>query len=821
MRTPVVILCTTILVCRGFSAWADPKDETDDEPPATVEEPAPAPKRKAVPFEKRWLDPYFTQGHAAKAAAAYRSGDYAEAAQEIASALAKLKKDHVEYQPLRFLLAMAEMNQSGFKAAGDLFEDLFTHYPVLAPYHAFYAARCRVRRNDLEGALVWFARIPAGSVLEAEATMFKVDAYVGAKRWTDVENETTSFLSRFPKGARRAEAMFQRAEAMAMLGRPILDTAAAYRKVWTEAPLDPQGTKAGERLDALAKANPNQAATIGAPTADQLRARGMIFFNANQNSQAEAAFTAALAQPGIDKTVECSLRYHLAQTVWKLRQRPRAAPLFEQAVSECRIAGDRDLAAKGLYQGARSYSFAGDKEKALAFYAQIEKDFPEHRYADDARLRAAEVYMDQNKKADAEKILADLAELYPKGDMAPEAMWRLAFSAFQNKDWTKTIAILDDLLKRFPREDIFYAEGRAYYFKARALQLKGEHKEARQAYETGVREYPLSVYTLFALERMRSEFPEARSALLKELREHMGERASPWTFGPQPLWGEPGFLRAVELARLGMGNEAKRELLRLGIAGGKKATGKATGNEDALWITAILLHRGDLWHASHAIPRYTLPDFRRAYPTGGRHEAEWELGFPRAFEAAVVKNGKANKVPEALQWAIMREESAFYPKAESFVNALGLTQMMKGTAQRFTKDTVTRDMLLDPEKNLELGSRFLGFLLEHYSGTVPLAISGYNAGEGAVDRWMKERSSLDLDEFIETIPYDETRGYTKRVLSTYLTYTWLYGKDKPVPPINFSLKKVELKKVEIKIPGSALPKPGRKTTAHATVGKKK
>jgi hypothetical protein len=72
---------------------------------------------------------------------------------------------------------------------------------------------------------------------------------------------------------------------------------------------------------------------------------------------------------------------------------------------------------------------------------------------------------------------------------------------------------------------------------------------------------------------------------------------------------------------------------------------------------------------------------------------------------------------------------------------------------------------------------------------VPLVISGYNAGEGGVDRWLRERGDLELDEFIETIPFDETRGYTKRVLSSYLTYTWLYQSSKPVPQISFALKK--------------------------------
>jgi soluble lytic murein transglycosylase len=398
--------------------------------------------------------------------------------------------------------------------------------------------------------------------------------------------------------------------------------------------------------------------------------------------------------------------------------------------------------------------------------------------------------------------------------MAPEALWRLAFDRLRDRDYDKALHWLDQVLKRYPREDIFYAEGRALYWKARIFERQGETRKAREGYERAVHEYPLSVYTLFSLERLRKVAPEARKELLHELRKHMGDidKKSPWEFGKQAVFGEPGFLRAVEFARMGLGAEARRELGKLGlrVGGGKGDVQVGAGREDVLWITAILLDRGGQWHASYSVPRYTLPSFRRGYPNGGRQEAEWRLAFPKAFADVVSKHCHANKVPEALQWAIMREESSFYPRAESFANALGLTQMMTKTAQRFAKWPVTREVLFDPDKNVEVGSKFLAFLLDHYDGAVPLVISGYNAGEGGVDRWLRERGNLELDEFIETIPFDETRGYTKRVLSSYLTYAWLYQPDKPVPQINFTLKKPDGKQdKQSKKPAAASAKTGR------------
>ncbi len=801
----------------------EPESPDEDEEQAAPDEDAAATKSAPVAFNKKWLDPFFTSGPESKAAAYFRAGDYASASKELTRVLAGLSAKAPERNPLRFLQALALINQSSWQAAGDIFEDLWSSYPLLAPYHAFQAARCHLRRGDSDGAFTWLARVPAGSVPEAEAEMVKVDAFVAAKRWADLETETRTYLSRFPKGPRHAEAMFQYAEALRQLRRPLQEIAAAYRKVWAESPSETWATRSSDALDALAKTAPAaEASAITARSIDELLSRGMILFDGNQNVQAEATFTAALAMPGVDEALRCKLRYHVAQSVWKQRQRQRAAPLFDQAIADCHQAGEGDLLARSLYQGARSYASSGDREKALALYARIEKEFSHHRLADDARLRSAEVYTDDGKDAQAEKLLSDLADLYPKGDMAPEALWRLAFDHYRDRDYDQALRWLDQDLRRYPREDIWYAEGRALYWKARILEKKGQRKQARDGYERAVREYPLSVYTLFSIERLRKIAPEAKTALVRELRKHMGDidKKSPWHFDKHAIFGETGFLRAVEFARMGLGSEARRELAKLGLrVGGAKGDDPASGREDVLWITAILLDRGGQWHASYSVPRYALPAFRRVYPSGGRHEAEWRLGYPRAFPDVVVKYCRANKVPEALQWAIMREESSFYPRAESFANALGLTQMMTKTAQRFAKWPVTREALFDPDKNLEVGSRFLAFLLDHYAGAVPLAISGYNAGEGGVDRWLRERGDLDLDEFIETIPYDETRGYTKRVLSSYLTYAWLYQPQRPVPRIDFTLKKPDGKKPTPATRTGKKDKKTQKTAAGAKPGR--
>ena len=109
------------------------------------------------------------------------------------------------------------------------------------------------------------------------------------------------------------------------------------------------------------------------------------------------------------------------------------------------------------------------------------------------------------------------------------------------------------------------------------------------------------------------------------------------------------------------------------------------------------------------------------------------------------------------------------------------------TAKRFSKGlgyTINRETLRDPVKNVAIGSRFLSFLWSAYGGNPGFVVPAYNAGEGAVWRWLCERGTWDHDEFAEAIPFDETRSYAKRVLASYFTYAYLARGEIPTVPLD-------------------------------------
>jgi soluble lytic murein transglycosylase len=789
----VVAGALAVIVANATAAWASAGD--DDEDARNAEPPSTKTKRtssKPVPFDRDWLEPFFKKGPAKTAIEQYRSEDWSGAESGFAKAVKSLPRGSAERLAATYMLALARANQSSWGDAGRLFEELHTSYPRLAPYHAYHAARCRLRRGDAAGALEWAAKVPRGTVPEAEAELVRVDALRALARWDDVLAALDGFLARFPNGPRHAEALFKKAEAIERRSAPgsadarpaPADAIASYRRVWAEAPLEAWGERAAERLNEIAATLPAaEAAIVRTRTASEMAARAQVLFDRNRNVESENAFAAALGAPGLDGELECKARFHRAQSVWKQRkQRARAAPLFDEAEAACARAGNKDLRAKALYQGARCQASMGDRNAAVARFARIEAEHADHSYADDARIRTAELATEAGEDGEAAKILAEVPNRYPKADLLNEALWRLAFGAWRSGRMDEALRWLDENLRLVPREEIWYAEGRALYWKGRVLERQGQGDDAKTWYERAVREYPLSVYALLALNRMASIAPKQQTALVAALRKGLND-VPPWKFPPRALYGEAGFLRAVELARMGQGADARRELARLGLATSvdKHTPGSVLReDEELVWITSILLDRGGVWSASHALPRYGLTSYRLEYPKGIGH-AKWRLAYPRAYPALIAKNTKANQLPEALELAIIREESAFSPRVESFANAIGLTQMLVSTAKRFANGApVNRDVLLDPAKNVELGARFLGFLWKRFGAAAPLTIAGYNAGEAAVERWLGERGDLAMDEFMETIPFDETRNYTKRVLASYFTYSWLYGK-KPVP----------------------------------------
>lgn len=157
----------------------------------------------------------------------------------------------------------------------------------------------------------------------------------------------------------------------------------------------------------------------------------------------------------------------------------------------------------------------------------------------------------------------------------------------------------------------------------------------------------------------------------------------------------------------------------------------------------------------------------------------WEASFPQAYQPSVKTAASDFSVPTNFVWSIIRAESQFKSDAKSPTGAQGLMQVMPNTAKqvaRMLKESSFHvDQLTDPATNIRIGTRYLGKLIKKFSNQLPLVAAAYNAGPHRVDGWLMTFGALDTDEFVEHIPFFETREYVKKVIGNYYNYDHIYG----------------------------------------------
>jgi soluble lytic murein transglycosylase len=732
-------------------------------------------------FSPADAEPYFMTGPAAAAARSLRLEDLGAAARGFAAHAAIAAAP--EAQRAAFLAGYAELKLGQWAAAAERLDRVTASYPLLADYCRFYAARGHLGAGHAVEALARAALVPAGSALDGDARLVRAEALRALGRPAEASREYQGYLDRYPDSWRAGEARYRLGETLAAAGDQE-GARAAFRRVYLEAPHEEWGRRAG--------------ALMGPATFDasELSRRAMALFEAMRNEESEAAFRRVLEAPGLTDALACVARYHLAQSVWKARDRGRAAPLFDQAAAACKTAANPDLTVKSLYQEGRCWASKDNRDvpaqtRAAALFERVWREYPQHSYADDACLREGEAYQALEEPARVEELWGGLPERFSGGDQRGEALWRLAFRAWRRKDLAAAGKALDRELALLPREDGWWQAGRTLYWLGRVAARRGERPAARRWWERAVREYPLSYYALLALNRLRDDDPAAMRRLVGELA---GCGPAPaWSFSPRPLFASPAFRRGVELLRLGLGAEARRELVLAGVPPpARKGVERPPGADDELlWMAAVLYERAGEYAAALSFPRTLLPEFERTAPCGA-NRARWRLAYPRGYGDLIEQNTRLTGQPAALQLAIIREETGFDPIMESFANAVGLAQITQPVAERFGAGLPhDRAALRDPAINIAIGTRELGYLYRTYGAHPALTAAAYNAGETPVNRWLREaqRTGVPADEMVEAMPFEETRGYTKRVVASYFVYRWLDPPPAgdPVPPFPFTL----------------------------------
>lgn len=512
-----------------------------------------------------------------------------------------------------------------------------------------------------------------------------------------------------------------------------------WLRLWRDVPAQPAARGSAEKLVALGSSLGRELRS-----AEDARKRGDRLFDAGLRAASVDAYELALAR-GLEGEDRRAVERRRGDALFGLRRYAEAQSAFAS------LGDDPDA----QVMVARCVARSGDVEGAIALLlAQSEK-----RPGPDgagARWYAALLLEGEDETARAEPLFARVAAEATDPALATNARWRLGFAAFRAGRAEEAAAQFARMAEA-SREAIPRLQAR--YWGARAAEKAGRADEANEALGAIVRDAPFSYYGFRARERLAKRGalpkPEANAAPLEG-----GTRA----IGPRDA------LRARILVDAGLGPTARDEIERL--------TSRIAGPDDALQV-AELFQAAGIWDRSQAVVLKRVGEALPAGPAPGR-EGLWRAAWPRAFRDAVLRSTASTpRLEPPLVFALMREESSFRPSVSSSAGAVGLMQLMPATAERVARQVGMADFdeaqLTDPAVNVRLGTTYLDGLLGRFGGRASAAIGSYNAGPEPVARWLAERPGLADDEWIEAIPYEETRNYVKRVLRSLHVYRELYA----------------------------------------------
>ena len=519
----------------------------------------------------------------------------------------------------------------------------------------------------------------------------------------------------------------------------------AVTRVVVEAPRLADSSGATEaRLRAIKVLRAKDSKITDALSALERARQALGWLDANDPTRAFDLASAVLK--GASGSASCKAALTRANAAAKKTPKVDAWP---EAVAACEKEAELVTA---LYAGAKART-GKDPKLAIEWFGKVETLFPTHRLADDARFRAALLVAqgtDEGREERSEQMLRTLPDAYPSGDMGTEALFRVALAKMQKgrEDWEAAKVVLDRIVEMTPEDRHWATSGRAEYFRARAAAATGDDEGARTRWEHIVERHPLSFYMLLSYARLAAA-DAARAARVLEGAIARDKETASFPSKALPIVETPGFLRAVKLLEVGDVDAARRELTACGaIAEG--------ADPEVIWTVGAIYNQAGAFELGHAFSRGRVNDHLEHYPEG-----KWSEKY---------------SLPRAIAWGVMREESSFLADVKSHANAYGLMQLIIPTAKGVAVGTgygSDEASLRRPEVSIEFGTKLLASLRTKH-GHDALAVGAYNGGSGAVGRWMNNRTSDELDLFVENVPWEETRNYIKRVLSSVAAYGYLY-----------------------------------------------
>jgi soluble lytic murein transglycosylase len=653
---------------------------------------------------------------------------------------------------MRYVRARAALARGEGAAALPLLDGLDSMLPLLAADMERRRAEAKVSAGDFVEGGEWFAaRGSVGEKIEALRAFEKGNDFRRARAMAD-----RVLLADKKTHAQEAEARAARARLAAQPG----DTDRADAR-WL-ATLGSDTPAAVDALALLSRVDPAHPLT-----AHEVIVRAQSLSEAGHPDEALHALEALSTAPALDKVSRRDrLRAH-ANVLYHAHGRWGDAA---KALFECAALGGAD-APEDAFHAARALSRADRDEEAIRGYQDVERRYPQSPWAEQAAFYVPYLRMLHGEWRDCSHGFDAYVREHPTGDQVRDAR--------ADGDLCKLLdgnakAARSDLERLVEDEPDPIVSARLANLAALAALRDGDRTHAVTRWTDVVRSRPLSWPALVATARL-GELGAPLPPPIDPSEDAAAPALPPLSVAVPP----PADL----LHQLGLELDAEAAL--------RERESVVTGGAGARAPEALCAAYGQLGRAKR---RYqiaqSLPSALFANAPTLRTRWAWECAFPSPYLELVRSIERSEALPRGLLWAVMRQESAFDPEAVSSAHAVGLMQLLPETARTIAGElALTPDdaRLTSPPYAIRVGARALRKLLDQFHGNLPFALAAYNGGADSVERWASRAPGMQMDTFVERIPFKETREYVVRVMGNLAHYGYLAEGDAGVPKVALGL----------------------------------
>ncbi len=661
-------------------------------------------------------------------------------------------------------VAQHQLDAGNYAAAAEYANSAASKVPELDDYAHFIRAQAEYNlkkyREVGKSVDYVFNQIPVSPLVGAAAAL-GVQAELDGDSPKDGLDLVRKYFDRIP----HPQADLLLARCLESTGN--LPQAANYfYRVYYDYPTSKEATDAANALVALKQ---RMGDAYPPPTPAAMIGRAQKLFDANNPAAAKIELAAAIPQIGGAERDIARVRLGVADYLAK-NEREAFEYLSALKVDDAEADAER---LSYLIRCARKLDRHADVKP---FLNTLEQQHPASLWRLDALIFAADQARVDHDTAMYLPLYQACSSTFEKEKRAGWCHWQIAFDSYR-KDGADAYDLLRSQIQKYPDSNDV---NDAMYFLGRLMERKNDAASARACYDELVARFPNTYFAVVARERLQDASIQAATPAPEMLT---FLRAVPWPPRPEFPSFEPGKLAESRLARA--------KLLQLAgltdFAEGELQFGARTdGEQENLYAFEL-----------SKMAAATAPDqamrFIKRYAPGylfmpmDEAPAEfWKLAFPIPYRISIEQHSHEEGLNPFLVAALIRQESEFNAKVISHANAYGLMQLLPTTGKQLARHFRIRRFnavqLLAADRNVQLGTYFFHNLLDSYGGQLEIALASYNAGPGRANLWKTWGPFREPAEFIEAVPFHETRGYVQIVLRNADIYRRLYASTQPDIP---------------------------------------